>query len=342
LRAASQSAIAGGIAVKRIGFLLIALVAEIALFTALSGHHFASAGAFATYMRSYAADLISQSAATLALSFGMTLVIMTAGIDLSVGSMVALVACVMSSFAAGPDFWWVAVPCGAAVGIAAGLSNGLLISRLSVPPIIATLGTMIFYRGLCFVILGDLEKSPFLDVPGYEALGQFGGAAVIILIIYLLGGGYFHNSAWRREILMIGGNRIAARYAGLRVEKRLVEVYTLMGLLAFIAALSFTARNGSVSASSLTGLELKVIVAVVLGGTQVQGGSGSLVGTIFGVFFVAVLDEGLRGAALWGSRTLPFRISDLEYLLMGVLLVAGVGLNNYLHAMQRRKEMEVK
>ena len=129
---------------------------------------------------------------------------------------------------------------------------------------------------------------------------------------------------------MLGGNRVAARYAGIPVTRRTAEVYTLMGLLAFLAALTFTARNGSVSASSLTGLELKVIVAVVLGGTRVQGGAGSLLGTFFGVLIIAVMNEGLRGAARWGEEHLPFKISHLEYLLLGALLVVGVWLNTRL------------
>src|SRR5262249_51256264 len=136
------------------------------------------------------------------------------------------------------------------------------IACLDVPPIIATLGTMIFYRGLCFVVMGEAEKSPFVDVPGYEWFGQFPGVLVLVGGIFLLGGSYFHGSRWRRELLLLGGNRVAARYAGIQVTRRLCEVYGLMGGLAFLAALSFTARNSSVSASSLTGLELHVIVAV--------------------------------------------------------------------------------
>ncbi|HEV8544596.1 MAG TPA: ABC transporter permease [Verrucomicrobiae bacterium] len=315
---------------KRLGILLMALFLEAALFTAISGQQFHSVSDFFSYEHNYIADLVAQAAPTLLLGFGMTLVLMTAGIDLSVGSMVALVSCVMSSFPAGGGFWWMALPAGLAVGLAAGLLNGFLIARLDVPPIIATLGTMIFYRGLCFVVMGDLERSPFLDVPGYEALGRFGMSAVLLLLVFGIGGAYFTHSVWRRELLMLGGNRIAARYAGIRVERRTIQVYALMGLLAFLAAVAFTARNGSVSASSLTGLELHVIVAVVLGGTKVQGGSASLLGTVFGVLFIAVLEEGLRGAALWGSRTLPFRISHLEYVLLGLLLVFGVLLNNAL------------
>lgn len=315
---------------KRAALLFCLLVLEIAFFTSISGNTFSSFGSLVDYLRSYLADLLAQAAPTLLAAFGMTIILMTAGIDLSVGSIIALVSCVMSSFAPGPSFWWTALPAGLAVGLGAGGLNGLLIALLDVPPIIATLGTMIFFRGLCFVVMGDLEKSPFLEVAGYEPLGHLGGAVAMVLFVFVLGGLYFSKSVWRRHILMIGGNRTAARYAAVPIEKRLWQVYVLMGLLAFLAAIAFTARNGSVSASSLTGFELHVIVAVVLGGTKVQGGSGTILGTIFGVLFVAVLDEGLRGASIWGAQHLPFRISHLEYVLLGLLLIAGVALNTRL------------
>lgn len=303
------------------------LMIEIALFTSISGQSFHSLGDAVSYFGSYFNDLLCQSAPVLLVAFGMTLVLMTAGIDLSVGSMVALVACAMSSCPAGPDFWWTAAPLGLALALLLGGANGALIAWLDVPPIIATLGTMIFYRGLCFVVMGDLEKSPFLEVPGYERLGQLPGVALLVLMVFAVGGGWFQHSRWRRELLLLGGNRVAARYAGIPVMRRTVQVYSLVGLLAFLAALTFTARNSSVSASSLTGLELQVIVAVVLGGTRVQGGAGSLRNTFFGVLIIAVMDEGLRGAARWGDAHLPFKISHLEYLLLGALLVLGVWLN---------------
>ena len=315
---------------KRSAILFAVLVIELALFTAISGQNFGSAAEGARYFQSYLADLFVQSAPILILAFGMTIVLMTAGIDLSVASIVALVACVMASFPPDANFWWRALPAGLAVGLGAGLLNGLLIARFDVPPIIATLGTMIFFRGLCFVIMGDLDKSPFLEVKGYDWFGNFSGAAALIVLVFLFGGIYFSISIWKRELLMIGGNRIAARYAGIRVERRLIQVYVLAGFLAFLAAICFTGRNGSVNASALTGLELHVIVAVVLGGTRVQGGNGTIIGTAFGVLFIAVMDEGLRGAAIWGARHLPFKISHLEYVILGVLLVFGVWLNNLL------------
>ncbi|MBI4658570.1 MAG: ABC transporter permease [Verrucomicrobia bacterium] len=303
------------------------LLAEVAFFTAVSAPNINSLDALTTYLRHFVGDLLAQSAPILLLAAGMTLVLMTAGIDLSVGSMVALIACLMSSFPAGLGFWWTAVPAGLAFALFLGLTNGALVAILNIPPIIATLGTMILYRGLCFVLMGDLEKAPFVDVPGYEWLGQFSGAFAATALVFIIGGSFFEKSRWRREILMLGGNRVAARYAGIPVTRRLCEVYGLMGILAFLAALCFTARNSSVSASSLTGLELHVIVAVVLGGTRVQGGAGSLWGSFLGVLLIAVMDEGLRGAAVWGDKNLPFKISHLEYVLLGTLLVAGVWLN---------------
>lgn len=306
------------------------LLAEMAFFTAVGGPQFDSVAGFLRYFQNYLGDLLAQSAPVLLLAFAMTLVLMTAGIDLSVGSMVALIACVMASFKSGTEFWWTAVPVGFVLALLLGFTNGALIAWLDIPPIIATLGTMIFYRGLCFVVMGDAERGPFIDVPGYESWGQFLGAALIVALVFVLGGTLFQRSRWRREILMLGGNRVAARYAGIPVPRRICEVYALVGLAAFLAALCFTARNGSVSASSLTGLELRIIVAVVLGGTRVQGGGGSLLGTFFGVLIIAVLDEGLRGAAVWGDRHLPFKISHLEYILLGTLLVVGVWLNTRL------------
>ncbi len=315
--------------------LLLLLLLEIATFTFLSGVRFDSAGDFTAYFQSYLGDLITQSTPTLLLAFGMTLVLITAGIDLSVGSMVALVGCIMASFPGNTEFWWTAVPLGLLTGLTLGFLNGALVAWLDVPPIITTLGTMIFYRGLCFVVMGDLEKAPFITVPGYEWLGIFSGVIVMLGLLYLIGGPYVYHSRWLRELFMMGGNRIAARYAGIPVQRRTLQVYTLIGFLGFLAALSFTARNSSISAGSLQGFELQVIVAVVLGGTRVQGGSGTLLGAFLGVMLIAVLEEGLRGASIWGDTYLPFEISHLEYIFLGALLLIGVWVSNIAHQRSR-------
>ena len=305
--------------------LILLLLAEVVLFSAIGGQSFHSMDDIAPYVQ----GLLEQSGHILFLAFGMTVVLMTAGIDLSVGSMVALVACVMSSFPEGGSFWWSAVPAGLCLGLLLGFTNGALIAFFDIPPIIATLGTMIFYRGLCFVVMGDLEKAPFLSVPGYAWLVGYQASLFFIVLVFCGGGFAFYRSRWRREILMMGGNRVAARYAGVPVSRRTCQVYTLLGGLSFLSALLYTARNSSVSASALTGLELKVIVAAVLGGTRVQGGSGSLTGSFLGVFVILVLDEGLRGATQWGNEHLPFSISHLQYVCLGGLLVLGVWLHTH-------------
>ena len=115
----------------------------------------------------------------------------------------------------------------------------------------------------------------------------------------------------------------------LPVYRRQTQVYTLMGGLVFLATLCATARAGSVKASWQTGLELQVIVAVVLGGTQVSGGVANVTGSLWGVLIIAVFQEGLRGASQW-QQSLPFKLSHVEYIMLGVLLVAGVWVNTYL------------
>jgi ribose/xylose/arabinose/galactoside ABC-type transport system permease subunit len=305
------------------------LVVEVALLAPLSG---VRSTQFVPTFGAYANDLIIEAVPVLLLALGMTVVLMSGGIDLSVASMTALVACVLSKFEPGPQFWVTAVPVGLALGAGLGLTNGLLVAACDVPPIIATLGTLFLYRGLCEAVLRGAKYNPFFDVPGYSRLGELPGALVLFGAVLIVGGGWFRASRWRREILMIGGNRVAARYAAIPVGRRLIEVYTLSGVLAFLAAVCFTAHDGSASQASYLGLELQVIVAVVLGGTSVTGGRGTLAGSILGVLLVAVLVEGLQAGSsnFWIQEKLPFKFGNLRFVLLGALLVAGVWLNTRL------------
>jgi ribose/xylose/arabinose/galactoside ABC-type transport system permease subunit len=302
------------------------LVVEIAVLAPLSGVRSSN---FLSTFGAYASDLSIEAAPILLLALGMTVVLISGGIDLSVASMTALVACVLSKFEPGPRFWVTAIPIALALGAGLGLANGLLVAACDVPPIIATLGTLFLYRGLCEAVLKGAKYNPFFDVPGYSRLGELPGALILVGVVLILGGGWFRASRWRREILMIGGNRVAARYAAIPVGRRLIEVYTLSGVLAFLAAVCFTAHDGSASQASYMGLELQVIVAVVLGGTAVTGGRGTLVGSILGVLLVAVLVEGLQagGSNFWIQDQLPFKFGNLRFVLLGALLVCGVWLN---------------
>jgi ribose/xylose/arabinose/galactoside ABC-type transport system permease subunit len=302
------------------------LLIEIVLLAPLSGVRWSH---FLPTFAAYSNDLLIEAAPVLLLSLGMTVVLISGGIDLSVASMTALVACVLSTFEPGQKFWVTAVPVGLALGVGLGLANGLLIVACDVPPIIATLGTLFLYRGLCEAVLKGAKYNPFFDVPGYARLGELPGALALVGAVLILGGGWFRASRWRREILMIGGNRVAARYAAIPVGRRLIEVYTLSGILAALAAICFTAHDGSASQASYVGLELQVIVAVVLGGTAVTGGRGTLGGSILGVLLVSVLVEGLQagGSDFWIKQHVPFRFGNLRFVLLGTLLVVGVWLN---------------
>jgi ribose/xylose/arabinose/galactoside ABC-type transport system permease subunit len=304
----------------------VLLLAEMAALAPVSGVRFTSWHTFWQTSDAYLEALFVQASPMLILAFGMTIVLMSGGIDLSVASMTALVACVMSLFNPGARFWLTAVPVGLLLATALGLFNGVLVALLDVPPIIATLGTLFFYRGLCDVVLKGTEHSAFLDVSGYGRLGELSGSSLLTGVLFLVGGTWFHRSRWRREVLMIGGNRVAARYAAIPVSRRLIELYTLSGILAFLAALCLTGHDGSANAASYKGMELQVIVAVVLGGTSVNGGRGSLVGSIIGVFMIAVLAEGLQAASgvFWIQDHLPFKLHELSPVLLGTLLLAGV------------------
>jgi ribose/xylose/arabinose/galactoside ABC-type transport system permease subunit len=271
--------------------------------------------------------ILIHAAPLLVLALGMTLVLITAGIDLSVGSMTALIACAMSTFEGGESFWLTAVPVGLLVAMVLGAVNGTLIAKMDIPPIIATLGTLFFYRGLCYIVLPEGKTSNVFNrvpegavLPNYQWFGEFPGAVVIAIAVLGFAGIWISWSRWRREILMLGGNPIAARYAGIPVDKRLFQVYAFMGLCAFLAAIIGTARDGAVSANWQEGLELQVIVAVVLGGTRVDGGFGTFTGTIWGVFLVVVLDEVLRTIGQ----------SEKQPLLLGLLLILGVKLTEAL------------
>ncbi|MAT14008.1 MAG: hypothetical protein CMJ46_01915, partial [Planctomyces sp.] len=247
----------------RYWILLLILFLEVLLFAPLNGVDFSSWSEFRSDFGWFISAIFEQSVPLLVLSVGMTFVLMTGGIDLSIGSMVALIACIMSLTPDPAQFWYTGFPIGLALGLGLGFFNGLMISRMDVPPIITTLGTLIFYRGLCTISIKQSENAIFGDIPHYELFRSMPVLLALVASICLFGAYAFYRSRWRRDLLMIGGNPVAARYAGIPLGRRLIQVYTLMGFLAFIASLCLTSWNGSVSASSFEGLELQVIVAVV-------------------------------------------------------------------------------
>lgn len=294
------------------------LVVEVALFSAI-GHNFATLGNALEVAR------ISTEVGLLALA--LTLVIVSGGIDLSVGSLMGLCAviCGMLWRDAGLPIWASAALAVAVAG-AAGLLNAVLIARLHLAPLIVTLGTYSLFRGLAKGLTGGVET--FTDFPpGFLFLGQgyLGGVVPvqvpIVAAIALAFWTLLHKSTFGRAIQAIGFSSDAALYAGVPVGRRLGLVYVLASLTAGLAAVLYVARVGQAKADAGTSYELMAITAVVLGGTSIFGGRGTILGTLLGVFVIATLQNGLRLADL------PV---ELAGILSGGLLIATLTLTRLL------------
>ncbi len=258
------------------------------------------------------------------LALALTPVITSGGIDLSVGSLMGLSAVIFGKL-------WRdgGLPISAAVmltllvGALAGTLNGILITRGRIPPLIVTLGAFSLYRGLAEGLTGGVDN--FTDFPErFLFLGQgysVGGVPTQVPIFVVVALGFWlllHRTTMGRGIVAIGFSPEGARYAGLPVARIVGSVYLLSGLVASLAAVIYVAHLGQAKADAGTGYELAAITAVVLGGTSIFGGRGSVPGTVLGLFAIAVLQNGLRLADL------P---AELAGVLTGALLLVAIGLD---------------
>jgi rhamnose transport system substrate-binding protein/rhamnose transport system permease protein len=297
--------------------LLIALAGEIALFSVIAPH-FATAGNFFEITR------LSVELGLLAVA--LTPVLVTGGIDLSVGAMMGLAAVV---FGAASRDWGlhplVAAMAALLVGAAGGVLNALLIARLRIPPLIVTLGTFSLFRGIAEgVTQAAVNYSGF--PPGFLFLGQgyLGGVIPaqlpVFMAVFAAYALLLHRSVIGRALYTIGFTQAGARYAGIDVSRRIGLVYVLSGVVSSLAAVIYVAHLGQARSDAGNGYELDAITAVVLGGTSVFGGRGTLWGTLLGLFSLSVLRNGLRLAAL------P---SELAGVLTGILLLATIAVDVY-------------
>ncbi len=260
------------------------------------------------------------------LALALTPVITSGGIDLSVGSLMGLSAVIFGKL-------WRdgGLPIGAAAALALGLGaaggfvNGLLITRGRIPPLIVTLGSFSLYRGLAEGITGGVDN--FTQFPErFLFLGQgylLGGIPAQVPIFVLVAAAFWlllHRMTVGRGLVAIGFSEGGARYAGLHVERLLLLAYILSGSVASLASIIYVAHLGQAKADAGTGYELAAITAVVLGGTSIFGGRGSIPGTLLGLLAIAVLQNGLRLADL------P---SELAGVLTGTLLLVAIGLDRH-------------
>jgi rhamnose transport system permease protein len=262
------------------------------------------------------------------IALGMTLIIVTGGIDLSVGSALALVSVTVGfSYQAGLPLV-LALILGLVVGLLAGLFNGIVSTKLDVHPLVVTLGTLALYRGIAF---GVSDADAVSNYPRWFAylgqyyLGPVPGQLIVLVLAVAVSWVLLSRTRFGRYVYAIGWNEETARFSGIPVERVKIAIYTGTGVLVAIAAAIFTSRVSTARADSGQGLELDVIAAVVLGGTSIYGGTGSIPGTVLGVLIIAVLRNGLQ---LAGVSTI------WQLFLLGVLLIVAVFLNELL---RRRK-----
>ena len=223
-------------------------------------------------------------------ALGMTFVIMTGGIDLSVGSVVALggvVAVKVSEHGLLPGLL-----AGTAAGAAVGVVNGVLITRLRLPPFIVTLATLLAVRGLALTVAGT--RAAVAAPGGFQKLGNWSVlglpvAAWAMLLAFLVGAAVLNYTPWGRRVLAIGGNVDAARLMGLPVARTTFSVYVLSGALAGCAGVVLGSQNGSVDTAAGQGWELTAIAAVVVGGTLLSGGVGSVLSSLVGVLLLQLI-----------------------------------------------------
>ena len=222
---------------------------------------------------------------------GMTMVILTAGIDLSVASILAFAAAVMGRMMVGGSSIWLSVLAALGVGTVCGAGNAVLITRLRIPPIIATLGTMGILRAGVTLYTGAAWIGP---LPNSFAVVGTGYRPIIVLTLVAAGFGILLSRvATGRYVYATGGNEEAVRLSGISVSRTKVVVYTLNGLLAAVAGMIMASSMSSAQANMAMGYELNVIAAVVIGGTSIAGGQGSVLGTIIGAAIMAVLYNAL-------------------------------------------------
>jgi len=233
------------------------------------------------------------------LAVGMTAVILTGGIDLSVGSVAALAGIVaaMTAASGAPGALVLAVLAALGVGLAVGAFNGLMVARFRVPPFVTTLAMLTICRGLAFVItegrsISDLP--PGFGLFGRELFLRVPVPVWLMLLVFAAGWFVLKRMTFGRYVYAVGGNREAAFLAGVNIKGVTMLVYVLNGLLVGLAGLVLASRLGAGVPNAGNQYELDVIAAVVVGGTSLNGGRGSVIATLWGAVFIGVLNNGLN------------------------------------------------
>ena len=300
---------------SRTAGLFVLFVVEIALISAVVPGYFSVYGLLDASRQFVEAGIIA---------LGMTLVIITGGIDLSVGSLLALVSVTIGfGMQAGLPLW-LAILAGMGVGTLCGFFNGIMVTTLRLHPLVVTLGTFALFRGIAFAVSGAGAVSNFPAWFGVFGQTTIGGLVPVQLVFFVVLAAAFAimlaRTRFGRYVYAIGNNEVTARFSGLDTDRAKIAIYTLTGWLVSIAAVIHTSRISSARANAGFVLELTVIAMVVLGGTRITGGAGTILGTVMGVLILSYLQDGLLFA---GVR------SDWGLVVVGAFLIIGVFINEF-------------
>ncbi|WP_201787692.1 ribose ABC transporter permease [Rummeliibacillus stabekisii] len=244
-------------------------------------------------------NVLRQVSISALIAFGMTFVILTGGIDLSVGSTLALTGAISAGLLAGGMNPLLAMFIGLLLGALLGAINGVIIAKGKVAPFIATLATMTIFRGLTLVYTDGKPVSGLGDSQAFQLFGKgylFGIPVPVVTMIVAFIVLYFilKQTTFGRRVYAIGGNEEASRLSGINVDRITIAVYALTGMLAALSALILTSRLNSAQPTAGQSYELDAIAAVVLGGTSLTGGRGWIFGTLVGALIIGVLNNGLN------------------------------------------------
>lgn len=256
------------------------------------------------------------------IALGMTFVILTGGIDLSVGSTLALTSAIFAGLLQGGMPTILAILIALGLGLILGLVNGILITKEKLAPFIVTLATMTIFRGLTLVYMDGRPIAGPKDDFAFQFLGkgQFFGIpfqVILFIIAYLILWILLTKTSYGRKIYAVGGNEKASFISGIKIDKVKILVYVISALMAVLSGLVLTSRLNSAQPTAGSAYEMDAIAAVVLGGTSMTGGSGSLTGTLIGILILGVLNNGLN---LLGVSSFYQQIVKGVVILIAVLI----------------------
>lgn len=267
-------------------------------------------------------NLLRQTSINALIAFGMTFIILTGGIDLSVGSILALSSALMAGMMVSGMDPILAILVGVLLGTLMGVLNGLLITKGKMAPFIATLATMTIYRGLTLVYTEGKPVTGLGDSELFHMLGRgyFFGIpvpVVIMIIAFFVLWFLLHKMSFGRKTYAIGGNEKAARISGIKVDRVKIMIYGIAGTMAALAGAILTSRLNSAQPTAGQAYEMDAIAAVVLGGTSLNGGKGRLFGTLIGVLIIGTLNNGLN---LLGVSSFYQQVVKGVVIIVAVLL----------------------